>query len=223
MTTYDLYCDESGIDTGPTFHFGALRCTPARARILEAELALIRGKYGLTAEMKWTRVSNAMLQAYKAFVDVFLDCPFANARFHLFTVTRGAYWRAFGRDEDERFFKSYYVFLRLTMSLECRYNVYADDKPGKRYRWSNVAYSISRANRRDHGLRKEQVRCLVPRNSKQYNLLQVSDIVLGALVSTPTAPAKQELARYIQKKLPGHSGKLVRRSWSPVLRAKFRA
>lgn len=217
-TTHDLFCDESGIDAGPRFHFGAIRCSPARTHILTDRLFEVRETYGLRAEMKWTRVSRAMLPAYKAFVKVFLDCPYS--RFRLHTVDRGSQWREFGWDEDERFFKAYYVFLRLTMSLSCRYNIYVDDKPGKRHRWSNVEFAINGAARRDYGLAKRQVRGLSPLDSKQCDLLQVTDIVLGALTSAATSPHKKELARFVNERIRDGSGqKLVCREWSPQVRA----
>jgi hypothetical protein len=66
FTNYNLYCDESGTDGGPTFYFGAIYCSPTRARILEAALAKVREQHGLTREMKWTKVSQAMLLMYNA-------------------------------------------------------------------------------------------------------------------------------------------------------------
>lgn len=210
---HDLYCDESGIDAGSSFHFGAIRCSPARSRILLTRLSEVREKYGLTSEMKWVRVSRAMLPAYKAFVSAFLDCPYS--RFRLHTVERGAEWRHFGRDEDERFFKAYYVFLRLTMSLQCQYHIYVDDKPGKRHRWNNVKFAINGAVRRDHGLKKH-VRSLNPTDSKSNDLIQVTDIVLGALTSVATSPHKQELMQFVRERLPpGNGHKLVVRNWTP--------
>lgn len=145
FTYYNLYCDESGIDGGPPFYFGAIYCSPTRASILEAALAKVREQHGLTREMKWRKVSQPMLLTYKAFLDVFLSDPYSS--FRLTEVNRGPQWRDFGRDEESRFFKAYYVFLRMNMSLYSRYNVYVDDKPGKRYRWSNVQYAINGATR----------------------------------------------------------------------------
>jgi len=212
-TIYNLYCDESGIDGRKQFHFGGLRCSPARACILKARLEEVRDRHGLASEMKWTRVSRAMLPAYKAFGGVFLNCPYS--RFRLHTVNRGLHWRGFGGSEQERFFKAYYVFLRLTMSLACRYSVFVDDKPGKPHRWSNVNFAINRAVYRDHGLHKH-VRDLSPQDSRNCDLLQVTDIVLGALTSAATAAPKLELAEFVRQHLArDNRRKLSCREWSP--------
>jgi Protein of unknown function (DUF3800) len=211
---YELYCDESGIEAGPRFHLGALSCSPTRSEILTARLAQVRKQFGLSAEMKWTRVSRAMLAAYKAFVGVFLDCKFS--RFSLHTVERGPQWHKFGRNEEQRFFKAYYVFLRLNMSLYRRYDVYVDDKPGKTYRWSNVEFSINRAVYRDHGSQKRPVRTFSPLDSKRCDLIQVTDITLGALTTVATSPHKQELAQYVRDHIcHNRPDKLTHRLWSP--------
>jgi hypothetical protein len=168
--------------------------------------------------MKWTRVSRAMLPAYKSFVDVFLNCRYS--RFFRFTVEPGTQWREFGRDTDDRFFKSYYVFLRLSMSLYCRYNIHVDDKPGKRHRWGNIEYSINGANRRDYGLDQKQVISLVNLDSKRCDLIQVADLILGALVTTATAPAKMELSRHVHERIRRDGRKLAHREWTPSMRVR---
>lgn len=161
-----------------------------------------------------------MLPAYKAFVGVFLDCPYS--RFYLHTVDVGRRttdWKNFGKNGEERFFKSYYVFLRLSMYTSCRYYVYVDDKPGKRYRWKKVEIAINRAARRDYSLHSRQVARLVPLDSKECQLLQVTDIVLGALTSEATSEHKRELARHIRGRLEEMPArKLSIREWSPDLK-----
>ncbi len=219
LNFHNLFCDESGIDSGPQFYLGAMICTPTRARILAGQLEGVRETYGLEAEMKWTRVSRAMLPAYKAFVDVFLNCKYS--RFQLYSVQRGPHWRAFGRDEEQRFFKSYYVFLRRTMSLYSQYDIYVDDKPGKRYRWSNVKWAINGAASRDHGLAKRQVKNLHALDSKQCDLIQLTDVLLGALTSSASSPHKQELSRYIREQLKTSVRcRLQSEEWSPRLELK---
>lgn len=106
---YDIYTDESCIHSGNQFYFGAIYCSPTRADILKEKLQKVREKYKLTAEMKWTKVSSKMLIAYQKYVDVFLDDNYA--RFIVMRVHKDRQWRKWGKNEEERFFKSYYVFL----------------------------------------------------------------------------------------------------------------
>jgi hypothetical protein len=75
--------------------------------------------------------------------------------------------------------------------------------------------------RRDHGLVKRQVRRFSPLDSKQCELLQLVDIVLGSLTSTATSLHKRELACHIRDRLQASLGrKLVCRTWSPQLQTR---
>jgi hypothetical protein len=76
----ELYCDESATHGGGGFYFGALICSPVRAMILREGLKKVRVNNNCKRKMKWTKVSQKMLSAYKAFVDVFFDDPFAYFR-----------------------------------------------------------------------------------------------------------------------------------------------
>ena len=216
---YNLYCDESGTHAKYGFYLGAICCSPRRAEILESRLNKIRRQYRLSAEMKWEKVSVQMLAAYKAFVDVFLDDPYCS--FWLMEIRRGKQWKAFGRNEDERFYKSYYVFFRRNMNLYSRYTIYADDKEGKPHRWNKLRYAVNEATRRDHDLDRTMIRELITVDSHSSDLVQVTDVLLGAAGSSATAPAKAELSRYVSARLdePRFLGnpKLVRHVWTPQL------
>ena len=145
-----LYCDESGVHRSDGFFFGALCGSPNRAKILRDKIREFRVAHGCTREMKWTKVSTGMLDAYKAFVDLFFDDPFSY--FRVLEVRRGPRWKAWADNEEERFFKSYYFFLRGLMSPFCRYEVYLDHKPGKAYRWKSLHFAVNWAAERDSHL-----------------------------------------------------------------------
>lgn len=148
--------------------------------------------------MKWAKVSPRMLVAYKAFIDVFFNDPFSY--FRVLEVRCGPRWKDWATNEEERFFKSYYFFLRGLMSPFCRYEVYLDHKPGKAYRWKSLHFAINRAAQRDYELKQKQIYSLVPRDSKQNDLLQLVDVLLGAVASEATAIAKTQLADYVKQR-----------------------
>jgi len=194
--TYDNpYCDETRIHAGSTFFLGAIRCSSIRAGILEEALQSVRLRHSLSGEMKWTKVSRSMLQVYIDFVDVFLRDLCSS--FHLMKVHRGPAWKSFGSNEATRFFKTYYVFLRMTMGLHSRYTVHVDDKPGKPYRWNQVKYAVNCAFLGDHCVKKTPIKQLIPMDSKRNDLIQVTDVVFGATVTRSAAEAKLRLASYV--------------------------
>lgn len=105
------------------------------------------------------------------------------------------------------------------MSPYCRYAVYLDHKPGKPYRWESLKFAINGASRRDYELNQKQIYQLKSYDSKDQDLIQLADVLLGGMVSEATATAKVTLAKYIiqrsteltqSKKL-----KIKSESWSP--------
>lgn len=81
MNEYELYADER--ETRPFFWLGGIICTDkGRSRLLH-KLSDVRSQYRLEGEMKWARVSHAYFDAYRSWVDVFLDDSFAR----FFTVS----------------------------------------------------------------------------------------------------------------------------------------
>src|SRR5690606_14187393 len=98
-------------------------------------------------EMKWTRVSAQMLPSYRAFVGVFLDDRYA--RFSVTRVERNPAWRAWANTKEERFFRTYYAFLRGIMSGYCAYDVHLDHLQAKRWRWQSLRWALRNAAVRD--------------------------------------------------------------------------
>lgn len=215
---HHLYCDESFVDGGGSFYFGGLYCSPRRAEILRSGLKEVRAHYDCRREMKWTKVSRKMLPAYTAFVDIFLDDPFA--RFIVMEVVRGESWKSWASNEEKRFFKAYYVFLRMNMRAFIRYGIYLDYKPSKWYRWSGLYYAINNAGFRDYDLSKKQICELKAVNSKAEDLVQLVDVLLGASVSNATVPPKAQLAQYVRQRFGDitRSGKdkIKMYAWTPA-------
>jgi hypothetical protein len=86
ITEFELYADERETKgrSGHWFWLGGVVCTDkGRARLLGG-LSDVRARYGPSREMKWRKVSQRHLDAYRAGVDVFFDDPFA--RFSLLQI-----------------------------------------------------------------------------------------------------------------------------------------
>jgi hypothetical protein len=69
ITEYELHIDERQHQKR-CFMLGGLVCTSTRAAILDSQLSRVRARVNLTKEMRWTKVSNTYLDAYKAWADV---------------------------------------------------------------------------------------------------------------------------------------------------------
>lgn len=194
---YELYCDESGIDRG-IFYFGAIHCSNARAGILSNYVTAFRSDYGMFSEMKWGKVSGKKLSEYKAFVDIFLDDPYAS--FIISEVIRGRHWRKLGKSNDEIFMNAYFHFLEDAMlgNFSNRYAIYLDGSDIKQYRFDALKFVLNKPSV-SYGYQKK-VHHLERVSSREHNLIQLVDVILGALSSNATANSKRELADYVKCK-----------------------
>ena len=103
VTEYEIYIDERYQQS--FLMLGGLICTEKGRQRLSAQLTQVREQFGLNKEMRWGKVSTSYLDAYKVWIDVFLDDRFA--RFALLRVDRGSDdWKAFtprkGRSVTQR-------------------------------------------------------------------------------------------------------------------------
>ncbi|MCW5890367.1 MAG: DUF3800 domain-containing protein [bacterium] len=68
----------------------------------------------------------------------------------------------------------------------CATCAYVDATPSKPYRWASLEFLLRRATRR-------RFKKVTPVESHASNLVQLADVVLGALTSVADAPAKRVL------------------------------
>ena len=219
---YNLYCDESAVHTGDRFYIGGIHCSPARAVRLEGQIEQFRARTGCVREMKWTKVSTSMLQAYTEFADIFLKDPYAT--FVLAEMNKGDYWQSLARSEGSRFLQAYFHFLEAAMWASARYSLYLDETTCKRYKWRSMHYALNLPDIRWH--RQKKVARFSAVDSHQSSLIQLTDVILGALTSCSTSNAKASLAEYVREQVgkPTQSGrpKLKTLSWTAPRVPRFR-
>ena len=137
---YDLYCDESGTDQN-NFYFGAIHCSRARAILLDKAIQNLRTKTGLIHELKWTKVSKALLAAYMDFANIFLDDQYTT--FVLSRISKGEHWRQLASSNDSRFLHAYFHFLEQSMWASARYAVFLDATSSKPYKFKAFHYALN--------------------------------------------------------------------------------
>lgn len=147
-------------------------------------------------EVKWERTARHTLDLHKAFVDTFLDD--VPAKFSLMRVTKETQWKRWAETEEERFFKTYYVFLKNNVGPFSRYHVCVDQKSFRKdYRWARLHYLINKSRRTDWGLTRRNIRKFEVVDSKASFLMQLTDILLGSLTSDAGAGPKSELRQHV--------------------------
>ena len=193
---YDLYCDESGTDKND-FHFGAIHCSRTRATLLDKAIQNLRVETGLIHELKWTKVSKVFLAAYIEFADIFLDYRYTTLV--LSSISKGSHWRRLASSNDSRFLHAYFHFLEQAIWASARYAVFLDATSSKRYKFNAFHYSLNLPDIRYH--RRKKVHTFQVMHSHENNMIQLVDVLLGALTSKTEAAHKVTLANYVPQKI----------------------
>jgi hypothetical protein len=192
---------------------GALRCSPRRAELLRDGLTKVRRDYHLSREMKWSKVSRRYLDAYEAWVDVLLDDPFARFLWTRFEHS-SPHWHLWRRESrGQEIFRAYYAFLLHVVPVSTPSWIRVDELPTRSWRWERIPYLINKKRRDDWGIRGRNIHELRPVDSKGDDLLQLADVLLGALDTRDVrvkSPSRHSLSVHVAERI-NENPELVRR------------
>ncbi len=189
---------------------------------IETEFEQARGNNGLhptNGEMKWTKISPAKIAAYEAIVDKFFELMASDhLRFHSIVIDsrRLNHAQYNGSDPDVGYSKMLYQLLmsivRKTTSKDgspIQYYVHLDDRTTKQTP-DDLRVVVNNGLQYRWGIAGGPVRRVTFADSKKTTLLQVNDIILGAIAfhkngrdsKEGVSPAKLAIAR----RICGHLG-----------------
>jgi hypothetical protein len=174
---------------------GAVWCPTAKTKEISKRLIEIKERYGLDHgdEIKWTKISSRHFQPYLDIVDYFFDDDDLHFRGVLVPDKTILDHKHFSQTHDEWYYKMLFTLLSPLIDPKCRYVVnldYKDTHGGERVRklrevLCNNYYDFD----------SSIVGAINLVKSHQVELLQLADILIGALTYT---------ARF----LTGNEGKL---------------
>jgi hypothetical protein len=199
---YAIYTDESNTTGSRYMLIGGLWLPlEAEARIKIA-LQAVRDKHNLQHEMKWTKVSRTMLAAYQSFVDVFFrECALS---FHCIVIDRYIldYAKFHKGDRELGFYKFYFLLISRKLAHGNLYWLYTDERRNhKPYRLSVLNLTVNGWWQRRSGERP--LRAVEPRCSHDEDMLQLADLLLGAIGycwnDRKESAAKVALAKHIAR------------------------
>lgn len=182
--TVEVYADESN-DQGGYDLIGSLWVTKANARRLRGIMAGIRDRFGVEREFKWVKASGSELfPPYKALAQEVTQYIWADrAHFHCLVLRRDTL-RA-DHDADDRELQHYkYVHWLVRKRLEAgeSYVLTLDHRTDKDSdRLPTLKRVLNRSARKDRGINYDCVRDVQARPSREDDLLQITDILLGAV------------------------------------------
>ena len=210
MTFYHVYADESRQDAHRYMLYGLLFIPRGeQEQSLREDCDRLRRQHLWgTGEFKWEKVSLGKMQVYKEFVDIFFH--HADAEFRCLVVdTQKIDYKTYHQgDRESAFYEFYYQALSRNLRLEDEYLVFTDNRQNRQSNRLTDLKSKTNYHWLLQGAKEKLVRNVEPRDSKAEDLLQITDVLLGAvgydIEERAESPAKVEMVRHIAARIGCH-------------------
>ncbi len=182
-----FFCDESGTTTGRYLLVGGLAIERAAAAIVLSRIAEFRSVFQMTKELKWTRISDQKIEAYEAFTDLFFDLKNEGlCNFHCLVFDNSAWKHAKynGGDGDVGLSKLFYQLMHQKVGkyYGARGSLFIRmDQRNSSTGVESLRRMLNAAAARDHRNFSQPYKVIQPYDSKQCDILQLNDVILGAV------------------------------------------
>ncbi|MCB0003572.1 MAG: DUF3800 domain-containing protein [Anaerolineae bacterium] len=208
-----IYCDESRQTADRYMVIGGIIAQREHEVAFHEAMSLFRDDQNMHAELKWTKVSNQKLAEYKAFVDLFFRF---NQVFYFKAIiidTQEIDHSRYNKNDAELgFYKLMYQFLLHSFGSELRHDdrciVFLDQRTTSRYKLSTLCAILNNGLRKKYRFAYQPVRNIQAINSKDSDLIQIADVLMGAVgyemngahTRAGAKQAKVALAKHISAK-----------------------
>lgn len=207
---YNIYSDESCHlldDNSNIMVLGAICCPNIHARKINREIRKIKEKYkigknkfGDEIEIKWTKVSSSKMDMYKELISLFFEKDYLKFRAVIINGKSELDHVLFMQDHDTWYHKMYYYLFREMVKIGNEYNIYVDIKDTRSSENMNFLKGVLNRSLRDSY--KSTVRKIQPVRSEEVNILQLTDLFIGALSykfrNLKTSDTKLDIVNYIE-------------------------
>jgi len=208
-----IYCDESRQTADRYMVIGGLIARREDCPLFEQAMLLYRQSQNMFSELKWTKVSNQKLKEYKALIDLFFG--FAGAiHFKAIVIdTQEIDNQRFNMSDAELgFYKLMYQFLLHSFGVYLesldRCKVFLDQRTTSRYKLSTLCAILNNGLHKKYPYLNWPVRSVQATDSKKSDLIQVADVLMGAIgyemngahVRSGAKKSKVAVAEYIAHK-----------------------
>jgi hypothetical protein len=181
---YNIYCDESchlENDRQKAMVFGAVWCEKAKVKAFSKQLRALKALHKLAPdfELKWTKVSSGKIKYYRDILLFFLDEDGLNFRALIVPDKSVLAHARYGQTHDEWYYKMYFDMLKVIIAPDANYNIYIDIKDTQGGRKAKKLHEVLANSNYDY--RKEIIRKVQLVHSSEIELLQLTDLLIGAI------------------------------------------
>ena len=207
---YNIYCDESchlEHDRQKVMILSAIRCPKNERKQIYNDIRKIKQEHGVNSltEVKWTKISKSKINLYKDLIEYFYVNN--NLSFRAVIINKNQIdIKRYNKNFDEFYYKVYYQLLTGIIVASMKNYIYLDIKDT---RSSTKVKKLQKILSNDiFDFNMEHIKNVQSINSKESELLQIADVMMGAIgylnrnehLKETASEAKKELLNFIIEK-----------------------
>lgn len=205
MKTFNFYCDESchlENDQLPFMLIGYISSAYNQVKLHTEKIKQLKKEYHIPYELKWNHLSKSAMELYKDLIDYFFA---TDLQYRAIVIDKSKLKHTqFRQTHDDFYYKMYYQLIQKKLLPEYNYNIYLDIKD-------------TRSAQKVNGLKEYlnnhvSVRHLQNIRSYESELMQLTDIITGALSYYLRKENKVIAKNKIVNKIAQHAGQVLNQS-----------
>ena len=210
MSEYNFYCDESchlEHDESNVMVLGAVWCPKEKRKQINECIKQIKKQNGIpaNAEIKWTKVAPSKKKVYEDVIRYFFEEQNLHFRGLLVSDKKMMSHEVEGQSYEDWYYRMYFSMLKGLLSPSECYNIFIDIKDTHSSQRSINLQNVIRNSMYDFS--KSIVKQIKPIRSEEVQIMQITDILTGALgfanrlfpTNEHRSEVKQELVSLIKK------------------------
>ncbi len=180
---YNIYCDESChliSNDSKYMLIGAVYCPKNKVKQINEYVEHLKQNYNFSnnIELKWNKIDKKTEKLYLDIINYFFNTDYLKFRVIVIDKTKLDHDR-YNQTENDFYHKAYYEMLKYIIIPENSYNIYPDIKDTNSYYYHQVMLEYLRIKMSDTN--KKTIRKVQPIRSYEAPILQINDILIGAL------------------------------------------
>ena len=180
---YNVYCDESChliSNDSKYMLIGAVYCPKNKVKKLNEYIEHLKENYNISnkIELKWNKIDKKTEKLYLDIINYFFNNDDLKFRVIVIDKTKLDHEK-YNQTENEFYHKAYYEMLKYIIIPGNSYNIYPDIKDTNSYYYHQIMLDYLRIKMQDTN--KKTIRKVQPIRSYEAPILQINDILIGAL------------------------------------------
>lgn len=180
---YNVYCDESCHLVSNDSNYmliGAISCPKNKVKKVNEYIEHLKENYNISnkIELKWNKIDKKTEKLYLDIINYFFNNDDLKFRVIVIDKTKLNH-KKYNQTENDFYHKAYYEMLKYIIVPGNSYNIYPDIKDTNSYYYHQVMLDYLRIKMADYN--KKTIRKVQPIRSYEAPILQINDILIGAL------------------------------------------